>query len=265
MICNRKELMVMKRIISLVLVLLLAFSACSAMAEEWTCPGCGKVNQENFCTDCGTKRPGAWTCPGCGRENYTAFCGNCGTAKPDSDAEKYPLPAEYQGMIVRWAREYQLDPALVAAVIKTESNFAPPALDPAAEAGSNYGAIGLMQLTPATLAWIAGRMDLSFYTYGMLYDPETNIRIGCWYLSFLSDQYSGDAACIAAAYHVGQGQVNRWLADSSVSEDGRTIKPERLPEGSTKQYVKRVLEAYSNYSVLYDWDSMQTDTAMWDE
>ena len=76
----------MKRIVALCLTMILTLTFCVAVAEEWTCPKCGRTNAGNFCPDCGTKRT-IWTCPVCGNENFSAFCENCGTAKPiDTDA-----------------------------------------------------------------------------------------------------------------------------------------------------------------------------------
>lgn len=68
------------------LVFILMLSFCVALAEEWTCPKCRRINTGNFCPDCGTKKA-VWICPTCGTENYSAYCENCGTAKPVETAE----------------------------------------------------------------------------------------------------------------------------------------------------------------------------------
>lgn len=71
----------MKKIVAFFLVFILVISTFVALAEEWTCPKCGRTNTGNFCPDCGTKKT-VWTCPTCGTENFSAYCENCGTAKP---------------------------------------------------------------------------------------------------------------------------------------------------------------------------------------
>lgn len=75
------EGVVMKKIVLCLLVLILVVSACTAVAEEWICPNCGKANTTKFCTACGAKHD-VWVCPSCGSENTDAFCGECGAARP---------------------------------------------------------------------------------------------------------------------------------------------------------------------------------------
>lgn len=263
----------MKKWLAVLLSFMILGSAVSALAETWTCPGCGKANQDNFCTSCGAKRPESWVCPGCGRENDTAFCGYCGTAKPSESAEirtpeavdqktvsdhsdetdlaillqHYPLPEEYRGLINIHARAYDLDPMLVAAIIQNESSFR-------SAVNSVIGARGLMQLTPDTASWIAGKLHMEDYTSDSLYDPETNIRFGCWLLHYYSELFNNDTVCMLAAYNAGQGTVIRWLADSAISDDGLTISADRLPVG-TRHYVQGVLKSWQMYHELYTEDN----------
>lgn len=76
----------MKKIVLCLLVLVLAVTACTAVAEgEWTCPDCGKVNTTKYCTSCGAMHK-VWNCPNCGTLNSDAFCGECGAARPDDSA-----------------------------------------------------------------------------------------------------------------------------------------------------------------------------------
>ena len=156
--------------------------------------------------------------------------------------ENYPL--EYREAIVKTAAEYNLAPALVAAVIRNESSFRP-----AVE--SSVGARGLMQVMPETAEWIAGKLRTENYSFEMLYDPETNIRFGCWYLSYLSTLFSGDPLCVVCAYHAGQGEISSWLANPLYSENGYTLMQDRLPEGPTKQYAGRVTRDYGIYQAKY--------------
>ena len=158
----------------------------------------------------------------------------------ERDLENYHIA--YTELIARYAAEYALDPYLVTAIMRCESSNDPDAV-------SKKGAIGLMQIMPETGAWIAGKFDES-YVDGCLFDPETNIRYGCWYLGYLLRRYDGDKTCSTAAYHSGQGTVDGWLKDPQYSTDGRTLNIIGGPRANT--YVGRVLEYYEKYKQLYE-------------
>jgi len=153
---------------------------------------------------------------------------------------KYPL--EYQKEISRYAEEYGLDPYLVCAVIWTESKFDP-------DAYSQRGAIGLMQIMPETGEWIAGKLDIADFETKMLYDPQINIRFGCWYLGYLSERFDGDVTKICAGYNAGPNKVDQWLEDPAYSSDGITL--DLIPYEETKNYVEREQSSYEIYKVLY--------------
>ena len=150
-------------------------------------------------------------------------------------------PMEYTELIRSRAAAEGLEPAYVAAVILAESSYNPQAV-------SSVNAQGLMQIMPETGAWIAGKFDET-YVEGCLFDPETNIRYGCWYLGYLLRRYDGDKTCSTAAYHSGQGTVDGWLKDPEYSTDGRTLNIIGGPRANT--YVGRVLEYYEKYTQLY--------------
>ena len=156
-------------------------------------------------------------------------------------AARSQYPVRYEAEIRKAAEVYSLDPALLAAVARIESSYR-------ADARSYVGALGLMQIMPETGAWIAGKFDES-YVDGCLFDPETNIRYGCWYLGYLLRRYDGDKRCSTAAYHSGQGTVDGWLKDPEYSTDGRTLNIIGGPRANT--YVGRVLEYYEKYTQLY--------------
>ena len=150
-------------------------------------------------------------------------------------------PMEYTELIRSRAAAEGLEPAYVAAVILAESSYDPQAV-------SSVNAQGLMQIMPETGAWIAGKFDET-YVEGCLFDPETNIRYGCWYLGYLLRRYDGDKTCSTAAYHSGQGTVDGWLKNPEYSTDGRTLNIIGGPRANT--YVGRVLEYYEKYTQLY--------------
>jgi soluble lytic murein transglycosylase len=99
---------------------------------------------------------------------------------------------------------YDLNPALLAAVIEQESKFR-------ADAKSSAGAIGLMQLLPATAKGIAIHTGGSKFVVSDLYNPEINIRYGAWYLHHLMQKYDDEETALAA-YNAGQQNVDSWRA-----------------------------------------------------
>lgn len=131
----------------------------------------------------------------------------------------YPL--KYGEIVRMHARNYRLDPALLAAVIYEESKFRP-------DVRSSSGAIGLMQLLPDTAKGIAIHTGGSRFRVSDLYTPELNIRYGAWYLRHLLEKY-GDERTALAAYNAGQQNVDEWRSS------GRGIA-----FSETRQYVKRV-------------------------
>lgn len=140
------------------------------------------------------------------------------------------LPREYRDIVAKYAAEYELEEAFVNAVIFCESHFEADAVSPA-------GAIGLMQVTRETGWWAAQQMGLDAESID-LQNPETNIRIGCWYLHWLEDKFDGVPETMLAGYNAGHGNVAKWLADEEKSKDGITL--DEIPYGETKSYVRRV-------------------------
>lgn len=153
-------------------------------------------------------------------------------------------PIYYKDFIEQYAAENNLHPAFVEAIILNESSYR-------TDAESSVGARGLMQIMPDTAQWIAGKLKDTGYSFDNMYDAETNIKYGTWYLGYLSKLFRGDPILVSAAYHAGQGEVTGWLSDPSMSEDGVTIKLENMIDGPTKRYAGRVTKAYGVYEALY--------------
>jgi len=143
---------------------------------------------------------------------------------------RYPL--KYEQIVRGHARNYQLDPALLAAVIYQESRFR-------SDAKSESGAIGLMQLQPATAKGIAIRTGGSRFQTSDLYDPEINVRYGSWYLRHLLDKYDDEKTALAA-YNAGQRNVDEWRAE------GKEIQ-----FSETREYVDRVEHLKGVYHDAY--------------
>lgn len=152
----------------------------------------------------------------------------------------YPL--KYENTISRYAMEYGLDLHLIAAIIKVESNYDRLAI-------SNKGAIGLMQIKPSTGKWIAEQIGIKDFDEEMLYEPEINIKMGCWYLNYLMRYYKGNVQLALAAYNGGLGNVNKWLMNKDYSDDGTSLKS--TPFEETNAYMKKINRTYNIYKRLY--------------
>jgi soluble lytic murein transglycosylase len=144
---------------------------------------------------------------------------------------RYPL--DYEHIVRGHARQYDLDAALLAAVIYRESKFDP-------DARSDSGAIGLMQLLPDTAEGIAQLTGGSRFEVDDLYDPEINVRYGSFYLRRLLRKYDNERLALAA-YNAGQANVDRWIAAGE----------EEIPFPETREFVDNVLEARDIYARAY--------------
>jgi soluble lytic murein transglycosylase len=150
---------------------------------------------------------------------------------------RYPL--EYRSIVEGHAENYDLDPALLAAVIYRESRFDPDAV-------SEAGAIGLMQLLPDTAKGIATYTGGSKFQVEDLRDPEINVRYGAFYLRRLLRKYGGDVELALAAYHAGQGNVDGWLA-----------RGEGILFPETREYVDDVIRLREIYRDAYGLEREQ--------
>ena len=152
-------------------------------------------------------------------------------------ARRLTHPLEYEETIRDAAAEHGVEPALVAAVIRTESGFDP-------EVESSQGAYGLMQIQPETAGFISERAGIA----GDYRGPKTNIRMGTWYLDYSRDQYKRDEGLVLAAYNSGEGQVDAWISEGDFDVD------RDIPFEETRQYVEDVSEARDVYRELYGSD-----------
>jgi soluble lytic murein transglycosylase len=143
----------------------------------------------------------------------------------------YPL--KYASIVRGHAGHYRLNPALLAAVIEQESKFN-------ADARSSTGAIGLMQLQPATAKGIAIHTGGAKFVLSDLRNPEINVRYGAWYLRHLLDKYGNDERTALAAYNAGQANVDAWRS-----------KGESIQFAETRTYVDRVERLKDIYRRTY--------------
>ena len=150
----------------------------------------------------------------------------------------YPL--KYEDYVEVYAKENNLSPSFVYAVIKCESGFDN-------EAVSYVGATGLMQIMPDTFTWIKTKTG---YTedYSEATDPETSIKFGCFLYGYLLQKY-GRVPEALAAYHAGTGNADKWLKDEQYSDDGESLHT--IPFPTTSKYVKMVMLTEKIYQNLY--------------
>lgn len=143
----------------------------------------------------------------------------------------YPL--DYEGYILKYSKEYNLDPTLVAGVIYTESRYNKDSI-------SRVGARGLMQIMPATGQVIADRLGETGFTADSLFDPETNIRYGCWYLNYLFGNYPNNQNAVLAGYNGGGAVGDRYVESREVA----------IPQ-ETAGFITTVNNAQQMYGQLY--------------
>lgn len=151
------------------------------------------------------------------------------------------FPLKYWDEIKYFSDKFSLDPFLIAAIIKVESEFKPHAM-------SKRGAKGLMQLMPETAKWIASQNGME-YKEEFLFKPEYNIHFGCWYLNSLRNQFDGSLPLILAAYNGGRGNVKKWLQKKEW--DGKFKNLNDIPFKETRQFVKKVNYNYKIYKWFY--------------
>lgn len=151
------------------------------------------------------------------------------------------FPRKYQKEIEHFCEQYDLSESLVYAVVFTESKFEHDAI-------SSKEAKGLMQIGEMTGEWAGELLEITEYDKEMLFEPQINIKIGCWYLQKLTKQF-GTVETALAAYNAGSGNVSKWLQNSEYSDDGKTLK--EIPYGETKRYVKKVTATQKIYQWLY--------------
>ena len=152
----------------------------------------------------------------------------------------YPFP--HRELILEHSGEYNADPYLVLAVIRTESRFY-------SRARSRVGARGLMQIMPETGQWVADQMKMANYRDDLLFIPRYNISMGIWYLAYLDKTFAGDLPKMLASYNAGEKKVKRWLAEGTWT--GREKDIHQIPYPETREYVEKVLFDYQVYKRIY--------------
>jgi len=160
----------------------------------------------------------------------------------DKAVKEIALPLRHDDIIRQQAADKQLDPALIAGVIYTESRFR--------DQTSHAGAKGLMQLLPSTADDIARKSGGTAFVQGDLADPQVNISYGSFYLRYLLTRYGGNTVLAVAAYNAGEGRVDEWIF--AARQSGEDFDHTRhIPFPETRNYVRQVLEMRGRYRERY--------------
>jgi soluble lytic murein transglycosylase len=149
---------------------------------------------------------------------------------------RYPAP--YREIVQAFSKANGLDEAWVYGLTRQESRFV-------SYAKSGVGASGLMQVMPATAAWIAKKTGFSEYRQNMIRQTETNVKLGTYYLRYTLDLMSGQAAMATAAYNAGPGNARHWAPKKPMEG---AIYAETIPILETRQYVQKVMANTCFYS-----------------
>ena len=153
----------------------------------------------------------------------------------DDAIKEITLPLRHEDVIRQQARDKNLDPALVAAVIYRESKFR--------DVTSDAGAKGLMQILPGTAEFIAHRSGGTEFEVRDLADPQINISYGSWYLRYLLDRYDGNVVAAVAAYNAGHERVDEWGGEELTLDDIRFAE--------TEDYARDVMDKRGDYADKY--------------
>ena len=152
--------------------------------------------------------------------------------------DEVTLPLRHDDVIRQQAQRFDLDPALIAAVIYEESRFR--------DQTSDAGARGLMQITPDTADTIERLSGGETFEYEDLANPDLNIRYGTFFLDYLLDLYAGNVVAALAAYNAGPTNVRAW--------GGPELEPDDIEFDETRHYVENVLERRDEYRERYRRD-----------
>ena len=163
------------------------------------------------------------------------------TGGVEKGIREFTLPLRHEDIIRQQAREKDLDPELIAAVIYQESKFQ--------DRRSSAGALGLMQILPETAHFIARKSGGTRFTTEDLSTPQINISYGAWYLRYLIQHYDGNEALAVAAYNAGLTNVDKWVARAG--GPGSFEPSEDIPFPETRGYVAGVLEREKEYRRVY--------------
>lgn len=151
-------------------------------------------------------------------------------------------PFAFRTIVEPEAERAGVDPFLAAGLIRQESMFQP-------DARSGAGAVGLMQVLPATGEALARTLDVPRFDDSMLRKPEINVILGMHYLAEQLDSWDDRLPLVLGAYNAGPHRISRWSEFPEFTDDG--LFTERIPFTETREYVKIVQQNARIYRALY--------------
>ena len=149
---------------------------------------------------------------------------------------------DYRTEITKLSREYNVDPAMVSAMIFVESRFN-------TKAESHKGARGLMQIMPSTGSWVAQQLHWQGYSDETLFEPAKNLTVGIWYLAYLKRYFGYHDYLALASYNAGFRYVDTWSREGIWNGD--LARVEQIPFPETKKYLLRIVFLKKIYRYLY--------------
>ena len=163
----------------------------------------------------------------------------------------------YSSSICRYCAEFDVPPAYVAAIIRNESSYRPYVEN------GRTNARGLMQMTPLTANDEAKRLKIDDFDLEMLFDADTNIRMGTHYIHWIRvNFFRDDYLLITCSYHAGQSYAKEWV--TKYSSDGKTLMIEQIPFSDTRSYATKVMgdfTVYANHIYNFNYSGKIRETA----
>ena len=151
-------------------------------------------------------------------------------------------PRYYADTVEKYAKLYNVDTFLIAAMILEESRYN-------AEAVSWAGAIGLMQIMPATGKELAQQLKIRRFRTSMLKQPDVNIQMGTKYIGYLNSLFDDNAMLVTGAYNGGPGRMKRWVASKNIADIDEFV--EKITIRETRLHIKKVIDSYDHYVEIY--------------
>lgn len=170
-------------------------------------------------------------------------------ANPDAEETKqlrqWLYPRYYEQLVEKYAKAHNVDAYLMFAMMLEESRYR-------ADAVSWAGAIGLMQIMPATGKELARQLKIRRFRSSMLKQPEVNIRMGAKYIAYLNSLFDSDAMLVTGAYNGGPGRMSRWVKSKKIADIDEFV--EKITIRETRLHIKKVINSYDNYVEIYGRD-----------
>lgn len=160
----------------------------------------------------------------------------------DKISKTYMYPKQYADIVRKVSSKYDVEENLIYSIIKVESNFKK-------DVSSKAGAKGLMQVMDSTAEEVSKQIDIENFEIDMLYEPQVNIEIGTKYFSNLLKKYNDNVNISLIAYNAGQGNVDKWLANKTITYDQESLN--NIPYEETRVYWQKVLREYNSYNIIY--------------